>query len=63
MGSLEFRSTTKEYPDLFTPTVLEALEALAPLNATGGPSWRPASRARRERSRAGGASSSSRPTA
>jgi malate synthase len=32
MGSLEFRSTTKAYPDLFTPKVLNALEALAHLN-------------------------------
>jgi malate synthase len=32
MGSLEFRSTTKAYPDLFTPAVLQALRALAPLN-------------------------------
>ncbi len=31
--TLEFRSTTKEYPDLFTPAVVAALEALAPLNA------------------------------
>jgi malate synthase len=32
MGSLEFRSTTKAYPDLFTPAVLKALEALASLD-------------------------------
>jgi malate synthase len=32
MGSLEFRSTTKAYPDLFNPAVLRALEALAHLN-------------------------------
>ena len=31
--TLEFRSTTREYPDLFTPAVVAALEALAPLNA------------------------------
>ena len=31
--ALEMRSTTKHYPDLFTPAVLEAMEALAPLNA------------------------------
>jgi malate synthase len=30
--TLEFRSTTKAYPDLFTPAVLKALEALAHLN-------------------------------
>ncbi len=29
---LEFRSTTKNYPELFTPAALAALEALAPLN-------------------------------
>lgn len=32
MGVLELRSTTKAYPDLFTPAALRALEALAPLN-------------------------------
>ncbi len=32
-SSLEFRSTTGQYPDLFTAEALEALEALAPLNA------------------------------
>jgi malate synthase len=30
--TLEFRSTTKEYPDLFTPAATAAMEALAPLN-------------------------------
>jgi len=30
--TMEFRSTTKAYPDLFTPAVLAALEALSPLN-------------------------------
>jgi malate synthase len=30
---LEFRSTTETYADLFTPAVVAALEALAPLNA------------------------------
>jgi len=29
---LEFRTTTKKYPDLYTPPVVAALEALAPLN-------------------------------
>ncbi|MGA9752510.1 MAG: malate synthase [Acidobacteriota bacterium] len=34
MGSqIEFRSTTGQYPDLFTAEALEVLEALAPLNA------------------------------
>lgn len=31
--SLEFRSTTQKYPDLFTPAVLGAMEALVPFNA------------------------------
>jgi malate synthase len=31
--TLEFRSTTQKYPDLFAPAVLGAMEALAPLNA------------------------------
>jgi malate synthase len=31
--TLELRSTTQKYPDLFTPAVLGAMEALAPLNA------------------------------
>ncbi len=30
--ALEFRTTTEKYPDLYTPPVLAALEALAPLN-------------------------------
>jgi len=29
---LEFRTTTKKYPDLYTPPVVAALEALAPFN-------------------------------
>ncbi len=29
---LEYRATTRSYPDLFTPAALAALEALAPLN-------------------------------
>jgi len=29
---LEFRTTTQKYPDLYTPPVVAALEALAPLN-------------------------------
>jgi malate synthase len=32
-GTLQLRSTTREYPDVFTPAALEAMEALAPLNA------------------------------
>jgi len=32
-GTLELRATTTAYPELFTSAVLEALEALAPLNA------------------------------
>jgi len=31
-GRLEYRSTTREFPDLFTPAVRAALEALAPLD-------------------------------
>ncbi|MFI5143781.1 MAG: malate synthase, partial [Thermoanaerobaculales bacterium] len=31
--TLQLRSTTKEYPDIFTPAVMRAMEALAPLNA------------------------------
>jgi malate synthase len=30
--TLEFRTTTEKYPDLYTPPVVAALEALAPLN-------------------------------
>ena len=32
-GKLELRTTARAYEDLFTPRVVEALEALAPLNA------------------------------
>jgi malate synthase len=32
-NTLEFRSTTRTYPDLFTPAVVGAMEALASLNA------------------------------
>jgi len=31
-GCFEFRATTRQYPDVFTPATVAALEALAPLN-------------------------------
>jgi len=32
-GGLEYRATTQQYPDVFTPEARAALEALAPLDA------------------------------
>ena len=52
---LEFRTTTEKYPDLYTPPVVAALEALAPSIATGARSWRRASPAARSASSTAGA--------